>query len=71
MRVVESTSDFAEATWIVDEIKQLVRGDGVDGSMDKKEIAILYRSNAQSRVIETALFNAAMPYRVYGGLRFF
>jgi DNA helicase-2/ATP-dependent DNA helicase PcrA len=32
---------------------------------------VLYRSNAQSRVIETALFNAAMPYRVYGGLRFF
>ncbi len=32
---------------------------------------MLYRSNAQSRVIETALFNAAVPYRVYGGLRFF
>ena len=32
---------------------------------------MLYRSNAQSRVIETALFNAALPYRVYGGLRFF
>jgi DNA helicase-2/ATP-dependent DNA helicase PcrA len=32
---------------------------------------VLYRSNAQSRVIETALFNAAVPYRVYGGLRFF
>ncbi|MBC7617989.1 MAG: UvrD-helicase domain-containing protein, partial [Candidatus Saccharibacteria bacterium] len=37
----------------------------------RKEIAVLYRSNAQSRVIETALFNAGMPYRVYGGLRFF
>ncbi|HSV44841.1 MAG TPA: 3'-5' exonuclease, partial [Ramlibacter sp.] len=37
----------------------------------RKEIAVLYRSNAQSRVIETALFNAAVPYRVYGGLRFF
>ncbi|HMS28125.1 MAG TPA: 3'-5' exonuclease [Burkholderiaceae bacterium] len=71
VRVVESTSDFAEATWIVDEIKQLVRGDTTDSSYDKKEVAILYRSNAQSRVIETALFNAAMPYRVYGGLRFF
>ncbi|MFZ2328551.1 MAG: 3'-5' exonuclease, partial [Rhodoferax sp.] len=35
------------------------------------EIAVLYRSNAQSRVIETALFNAGLPYRVYGGLRFF
>jgi DNA helicase II / ATP-dependent DNA helicase PcrA len=32
---------------------------------------VLYRSNAQSRVIETALFNAGVPYRVYGGLRFF
>jgi len=32
---------------------------------------VLYRSNAQSRVLETALFNAAVPYRVYGGLRFF
>jgi DNA helicase II / ATP-dependent DNA helicase PcrA len=71
VRVVESVSDYAEAAWLVDEIKQLVRGDGEEGSVDKKEIAILYRSNAQSRVIETALFNAAMPYRVYGGLRFF
>ncbi|WP_046238240.1 3'-5' exonuclease, partial [Delftia tsuruhatensis] len=33
--------------------------------------AVLYRSNAQSRVIESQLFNAAIPYRVYGGLRFF
>jgi DNA helicase II / ATP-dependent DNA helicase PcrA len=71
VRVVESVSDYAEAAWLVEEIKQLVRGDGSEGSVDKKEIAILYRSNAQSRVIETALFNAAMPYRVYGGLRFF
>jgi DNA helicase II / ATP-dependent DNA helicase PcrA len=37
----------------------------------RSEIAVLYRSNAQSRVIETALFNAGVPYRVYGGLRFF
>jgi DNA helicase II / ATP-dependent DNA helicase PcrA len=66
VRVFESTSDFAEAQWFVDEVKQLVR----DGS-ERKEIALLYRSNAQSRVMETALFNAGMPYRVYGGLRFF
>jgi DNA helicase II / ATP-dependent DNA helicase PcrA len=32
---------------------------------------VLYRSNAQSRVVESALFNAGIPYRVYGGLRFF
>nr|WP_315425657.1 UvrD-helicase domain-containing protein [uncultured Albidiferax sp.] len=66
VRVVESPRDLDEAQWIVDEVKQLVR----DG-MERKEIAVLYRSNAQSRVIETALFNAAIPYRVYGGLRFF
>ena len=66
VRVVESLTDFAEATWFVDEVKQLVR----DG-FERKEIALLYRSNAQSRVMETALFNAGMPYRVYGGLRFF
>ena len=66
VRVYESSSDFAEAQWFVDEVKQLVR----DG-MARKEIALLYRSNAQSRVMETALFNAGVPYRVYGGLRFF
>ncbi len=66
VRVFESASDLAEAQWMVEEMRQLVRDD-----MPRKEIAVLYRSNAQSRVIETALFNAAMPYRVYGGLRFF
>ena len=39
--------------------------------MPRSEIALLYRSNAQSRVLESALFNAGVPYRVYGGLRFF
>ena len=67
VRVYEATTDLAEAQWMVDEIKQLVRSDG----FERKEIAVLYRSNAQSRVIESALFNASVPYRVYGGLRFF
>ena len=67
VRVYEAPSDLAEAQWMVDEIKQLVR----EGDMPRKEIAVLYRSNAQSRVIESALFNASVPYRVYGGLRFF
>ncbi len=66
VRVYESVSDFAEAQWMVDEMKQLERE-----GMARSEMAVLYRSNAQSRVVETALFNAAMPYRVYGGLRFF
>ncbi|MGJ7610694.1 MULTISPECIES: UvrD-helicase domain-containing protein [unclassified Variovorax] len=66
VRVYESPTDLAEAQWMVEEMRQLVR----DG-FDRKEMAVLYRSNAQSRVIETALFNASVPYRVYGGLRFF
>jgi len=75
VRIYESPTDFAEAQWMVEEMKQLLRegqnGDGAQGVAHRHEIAVLYRSNAQSRVIETALFNAAMPYRVYGGLRFF
>jgi DNA helicase-2/ATP-dependent DNA helicase PcrA len=67
VRVVESPSDFAEAQWLVEELRQLVKQDG----FERKEVALLYRSNAQSRVLETALFNAGFPYRVYGGLRFF
>ena len=66
VRVLESPSDFAEAQWMVDEIRQLSRED-----VPRTEMAVLYRSNAQSRVIETALFNAGVPYKVYGGLRFF
>lgn len=66
IRAVELPSDGAESQWLVDEIKALV-GDGTS----RLNIAILYRSNAQSRVIEHALFSAGIPYRVYGGLRFF
>ena len=67
VRVLEAPSDFAEAEWVVDELRQLVKSEGYE----RKEVAVLYRSNAQSRVIETQLFNAGVPYRVYGGLRFF
>ncbi|HSI53277.1 MAG TPA: UvrD-helicase domain-containing protein [Ramlibacter sp.] len=71
VRIYEAPTDLAEAQWMVEEMRHLVRGDGPEGGLARKEIAVLYRSNAQSRVIETALFNAAVPYRVYGGLRFF
>jgi DNA helicase-2/ATP-dependent DNA helicase PcrA len=66
VRVYEAPTDMAEAQWMVEEMRHLVRDD-----VARHEIAVLYRSNAQSRVIETALFNAGVPYRVYGGLRFF
>ena len=71
VRVYEAPTDLAEAQWLLEEMRHLVRGDGPEGGTLRREIAVLYRSNAQSRVIETALFNAGVPYRVYGGLRFF
>ncbi|MBB1650987.1 UvrD-helicase domain-containing protein [Delftia sp. UME58] len=67
VRIYEAPTDMAEAQWMVEEIQQLVKKDG----WQRQEIAVLYRSNAQSRVIESQLFNAAIAYRVYGGLRFF
>src|SRR5574343_407612 len=66
VRVYEASSDLAEAQWIVEETKNLIS----DGA-ERREIAVLYRSNAQSRVIEHALFSAGIPYHVYGGLRYF
>lgn len=66
VRVHEAASDFDEARWIVEEAGQLHR-EGIDRS----QIAVLYRSNAQSRVIENQFFSAGVPYRVYGGQRFF
>jgi len=55
-----------EARFIVERIDQAVRE-----GMNRSEIAILYRSNAQSRVLEEALLRAGVPYRIYGGQRFF
>ncbi|HZQ60637.1 MAG TPA: UvrD-helicase domain-containing protein, partial [Casimicrobiaceae bacterium] len=66
VRAFAAPTDLDEAAFIVDVVKGLAN-DGVFLS----EIAVLYRSNAQSRVLEHALFNAAVPYRVYGGVRFF
>lgn len=66
LRVVEQPSDALEAQWLVDEIRALLRE-----GRSAHQIAVLYRSNAQSRPIEHALFTAGIPYRVYGGQRFF
>ena len=62
----EGFSDIDEARFVVDEARELT----LDG-YTRNQIALLYRSNAQSRVLEHQLFTAGVPYRVYGGLRFF
>jgi DNA helicase-2/ATP-dependent DNA helicase PcrA len=66
IRVFDAYSDQDEASFVVDEVKTLNR-EGIALC----DMALLYRSNAQSRVLEHALFSASVPYRVYGGLRFF
>ena len=59
-------NDLDEARFIVDTIKEKV-----DEGYNRREIAILYRSNAQSRVLEETLIRQGMPYRIYGGHRFY
>ncbi|SFU49580.1 DNA helicase II [Halomonas korlensis] len=59
-------NDLDEARFIVDTIKERV-----DEGHTRREIAILYRSNAQSRVIEETLIRQGVPYRIYGGQRFY
>jgi DNA helicase-2/ATP-dependent DNA helicase PcrA len=66
VRVFEGESDNDEARWLVEEVRSLAR----EGTR-LSHMAVLYRSNAQSRVVEHALFSQGIPYRVYGGLRFF
>jgi len=66
IRLFEAYSDGEEAQFIVDEVKALAR----DG-WNLADMAVLYRSNAQSRILEHVLVQSGVAYRIYGGLRFF
>src|SRR4051812_9364317 len=66
LRIYEAQTDGYEAAWLVEEVQGLHR----DG-LNYRDMAVLYRSNAQSRILEHALFSQGIAYRVYGGLRFF
>jgi DNA helicase-2/ATP-dependent DNA helicase PcrA len=59
-------NEHDEARFIVEQVEQWI-----DAGNTRASAAILYRSNAQSRVLEEALIRAAMPYRIYGGQRFY
>ncbi|MBN3228300.1 DNA helicase II [Pectobacterium brasiliense] len=59
-------NELDEARYVVNRIKTWHENGG-----SLKDNAILYRSNAQSRVLEEALLQQSMPYRIYGGMRFF
>ena len=59
-------NEVDEARFVVERVRQYI-----EQGHSRSEVAILYRSNAQSRLFEEALIQARIPYRVYGGLRFF
>ncbi|WP_417606289.1 DNA helicase II [Oceanimonas baumannii] len=64
--VYSAFNEVDEARFVVERIKQWRHQDGA-----LNDSAILYRNNAQSRVLEEALIQERIPYRIYGGLRFF
>jgi len=66
VRLYTAYDERDEARFVIDQIQAWVNNGGL-----RSEAAILYRSNAQSRTFEEVLLNVGMPYRVYGGLRFF
>jgi DNA helicase-2/ATP-dependent DNA helicase PcrA len=66
IKVYAAFNDRDEAEFVINRIQDHVNQGG-----KRSEVAVLYRSNAQSRVFEEALVAAGIPYRVYGGLRFF
>ncbi|HEB62855.1 MAG TPA: DNA helicase II [Gammaproteobacteria bacterium] len=60
-------NELDEAQFVAERIQKLSESEG----HSRNDFALLYRSNAQSRVLEEALIRAGLPYRIYGGLRFF
>ena len=66
IEIYSAFNEIEEARYIVDKIAEWTEQGGF-----RTENAILYRSNAQSRVLEEALMQSGTPYRIYGGLRFF
>ncbi len=66
IKLYNAFNELDEARFIASRIQQWIEEGG-----QRSDVALLYRSNAQSRVLEEALLQAGIPYRVYGGLRFF
>lgn len=66
IRVYSAFNERDEADFVVARLREWS-----DQGNPRADSAVLYRSNAQSRALEEGLINAGLPYRVYGGLRFF
>ena len=66
LKIYRSFNERDEASFIVDIINNWT-----DEGRSLSDVAILYRSNAQSRVLEDSILRAELPYRIYGGVRFY
>jgi hypothetical protein len=66
IRVFTAVDEYAEARFVVSEIERLM-----DSGASPRDVAVFYRTNAQSRVLEDVLVRAGVPYQVVGGVRFY
>ena len=67
VEILTNQTEYLEALHVVDRIEKLIHRRGCFYS----DVAVFYRTNAQSRVFEEKLRNAGLPYRIYGGLKFY
>ncbi|MGF1472899.1 MAG: UvrD-helicase domain-containing protein [Rubrobacteraceae bacterium] len=66
IRVFTASDEYAEARFVVSEVERLV-----DDGVSPKDVAVFYRTNAQSRALEDVLVREGIPYQVVGGVRFY
>ncbi|MDZ7668405.1 MAG: DNA helicase II [Gammaproteobacteria bacterium] len=66
IQVYSGYNDLDEARFVAERTQEWI-----DGGGSPEDVAVLYRSNAQSRVLEEAMLRSDIPYRIYGGVRFF
>ena len=69
IKLYSARNGFDEADFIVSETKSLIRQ--ADSQLHYRDIAVLYRTNAQSRVMEESMLHAGIPYTLVGGVRFY
>ena len=67
IRIFTAHTEFEEARYVVDKCQQWM----TEGEFGPNDIGILYRNNAQSRVLEQEFSQRSIPYRIYGGTRFY
>ncbi|MHB8231721.1 MAG: ATP-dependent helicase [bacterium] len=65
--VYQANTDYSESYFVAKEIRRLIREDGYSN----RDIAILYRANSQSRILEDRLIKESIRYNIYGGLKFY